>query len=89
MLVTGVGTLASVTVTICMAYGLSRREVTGSKWILMIALFTMLFNPGIIANFLLVNQLGLLNSFGALVLPSLGQRVQSGRAALVLHEPAW
>ncbi|MEU4329364.1 carbohydrate ABC transporter permease [Nonomuraea dietziae] len=71
VLVTGVGTLASVTVTICMAYGLSRREVTGSKWILMIALFTMLFNPGIIANFLLVNQLGLLNSFGALVLPSL------------------
>lgn len=71
LLVTGIGTLCSVAATIGMAYGLSRREVTGSRWILMIALFTMLFNPGIIANFLLVKQIGLLNTFGALVLPSL------------------
>ncbi|GAA4098252.1 carbohydrate ABC transporter permease [Nonomuraea soli] len=71
VLVTAAGTLASVCATIGMAYGLSRREVTGSRIILMVALFTMLFNPGIIANFLLVKELGLLNTFGALVLPSL------------------
>jgi ABC-type glycerol-3-phosphate transport system permease component len=71
VLVTAIGTLASVAATIGLAYGLSRREVTGARWILMIALFTMLFNPGIIANFLLVKELGLLNTFGALVLPSL------------------
>lgn len=69
--VTAIGTLASVLVTIGMAYGLSRREVTGSRVILMTALFTMLFNPGIIPNFLLVNELGLYNTYAALVLPTL------------------
>ncbi|MEV4894474.1 carbohydrate ABC transporter permease [Nonomuraea sp. NPDC055795] len=71
VLVTGIGTLASLAATIGMAYGLSRREVTGSRAILIVALFTMLFNPGIIAGFLTVQQLGLLNTFAALVLPSL------------------
>ncbi|NRQ35584.1 carbohydrate ABC transporter permease [Nonomuraea sp. NN258] len=71
VLVTGVGTLGSVAATIALAYGLSRREVTGSRWILLIALFTMLFNPGIIANFLLASQLGLIDTFASLVLPSL------------------
>ncbi|MEV0587404.1 carbohydrate ABC transporter permease [Nonomuraea sp. NPDC050310] len=71
VLVTLVGTVASLLATIGLAYGTSRREVTGAKAILMIALFTMLFNPGIIANFLLVKEVGLLNSFGALILPSL------------------
>nr|WP_175609344.1 carbohydrate ABC transporter permease [Peterkaempfera griseoplana] len=65
------GTAASVLVTVGMAYGLSRPEVTGSRVILMVALLTMLFNPGIIANFLTVKSLGLYNSFAALVLPSL------------------
>ncbi|TMR38305.1 carbohydrate ABC transporter permease [Nonomuraea zeae] len=71
VLVTAAGTLASVLATIGMAYGLSRREVTGARWILMIALLTMLFNPGLIANFLLVKQVGLIDTFGALILPSL------------------
>lgn len=69
--ITVAGTLASLLVTIGMAYGLSRREVTGSRFILMTALFTMLFNPGIIPNFLLVNELGLYNTYAALVLPTL------------------
>ncbi|MEU6423645.1 carbohydrate ABC transporter permease [Streptomyces spiralis] len=71
LLVTLLGTAASVVVTVGMAYGLSRPEVTGSRVILLVALFTMLFNPGIIANFLTVKTLGLYDSFAALVLPSL------------------
>ncbi|OON80168.1 carbohydrate ABC transporter permease [Streptomyces tsukubensis] len=69
--VTVFGTLASLLVTIGMAYGLSRRGVVGSRFILMTALFTMLFNPGVIPNFLLINELGLYNTFAALVMPTL------------------
>lgn len=69
--ITVLGTAASLLATIGMAYGLSRRSVTGSRFILMTALFTMLFNAGIIPNFLLVNQLGLYNTYAALVIPTL------------------
>ncbi|MGP3635642.1 carbohydrate ABC transporter permease [Streptomyces sp. 24-1644] len=69
--ITVVGTFASLLVTVGMAYGLSRREVTGSRFILMTALFTMLFNAGIIPNFLLVKGLGLYDTYAALVMPTL------------------
>ncbi|ROQ59686.1 carbohydrate ABC transporter membrane protein 2 (CUT1 family) [Streptomyces sp. 840.1] len=69
--ITVFGTLASLLVTVGMAYGLSRRDVTGSRPILMIALFTMLFNAGIIPNFLLVKGLGLYDTYAALVMPTL------------------
>jgi putative aldouronate transport system permease protein len=69
--VTVVGTLLSLVTTIAMAYGLSRPGVLGSKPILMIALFTLMFTPGIIPNYLLVKQLGMLNSYASLVIPVL------------------
>jgi putative aldouronate transport system permease protein len=69
--ITLVGTLFSLVTTIAMAYGLSRRGVIGSRPVLMIALFTLMFTPGIIPNYLVVKQLGLLNSYAALIVPVL------------------
>lgn len=69
--VTLVGTFLSLATTIAMAYGLSRRGVIGSRPVLMIALFTLMFTPGIIPNYLVVKQLGLLNNYAALILPVL------------------
>ena len=69
--VTVIGTACSMSATIGMAYGLSRRGVTGGRFILFVALFSMLFTPGIIPSFLVVKQLGLLNNFASLVLPTL------------------
>jgi len=66
--ITTVGTLLSLAVTAGMAYGLSR-PVWGGKYFLLIALFTLLFTPGIIPNYLAVKQYGLLNSYAALILP--------------------
>jgi putative aldouronate transport system permease protein len=66
--ITVVGTLLSMLLTVCMAYGLSRK-IIGGRWFLLIALFTLLFNPGIIPNYLTVKQLGLLNTYAALILP--------------------
>jgi len=68
--ITVIGTLLSLAVTIGMAYGLSR-NVWGSKFFLLLALTTLLFTPGIIANYLAVKQLGLLNSYASLILPIL------------------
>lgn len=68
--ITTIGTLLSVAATIGMAYGLSR-GVWGGKYFLLLALFTLLFTPGIIPNYLTVKQYGLLNSYAALILPLL------------------
>jgi len=70
--ITVVGTAVSVLATTTLAYGLTRtRDVPGSKTILYIVLFTMLFGAGIIPNYLLVKSLGLLNTYWALILPGL------------------
>jgi ABC-type glycerol-3-phosphate transport system permease component len=65
-----VGTLLSLAVTIGMAYGLSRR-VWGGRFLLMLAMFTIFFTPGIIPNYLTVKAYGLLNTYAALILPVL------------------
>ncbi|OIV35222.1 ABC transporter permease [Mangrovactinospora gilvigrisea] len=66
-----VGTLASLSVTVALAWALSRRQLTGGRYFLLLVLFTMLFSPGIIPNFLMVKQLGLLNSYASLIVPTL------------------
>ncbi len=68
--VTAVGTLLSLTVTVLAAYGLSRPESFGHRPLLYTALFTLLFAPGIIPMYLTVKQLGLLNSYWSLILPT-------------------
>jgi putative aldouronate transport system permease protein len=66
--ITTVGTILSLVTTTAMAYALSRPIIFG-KAILMMVLFTLLFAPGIIPNYLVVKQLGLLNTYAALILP--------------------
>ncbi len=68
--VTVIGTISSLIITIMMAYGLSRPTVIGRP-VLAAALFTLLFTPGIIPNYLMVKQLGLLNNYASLILPVL------------------
>jgi len=66
--ITLVGTFVSLVVTIGLAYGLSRPVIWG-KPLLMLALLSLLFQPGIIPSYLVVKQLGLLNSYASLILP--------------------
>ncbi|MFC4598326.1 carbohydrate ABC transporter permease [Cohnella hongkongensis] len=67
--VTLLGTLFSMLITSMMAYGLSRRDLDGRKPILFAVVFTMLFNGGLIPTFLVVKELGLIDTYAALVLP--------------------
>jgi len=65
------GTLLNVVFTALLAYPLSRKDVAGRQFVLMMVLFTMLFNGGMIPTFLLVKGLGLLNTLWSLMLPGL------------------
>jgi putative aldouronate transport system permease protein len=69
--VTLVGTLLSLACTVSLAYALARPRVVGGRPVLLLILFTFLFPPGMIPAFLLVKNLGLLNSYSSLVLPLL------------------
>ncbi|MEU6607495.1 carbohydrate ABC transporter permease [Streptomyces shenzhenensis] len=68
--VTVVGTLFSMAVSVLCAYGLSRRGSLGHRWILMTLLATMFFGAGLIPMYLLVQALGLTDTYLALILPS-------------------
>ena len=68
--VTLVGTLFSMTVSVLCAYGLSRVGSLGHRWFLMLLLATMFFGAGLIPTYLLVQALGLTDSYLALILPS-------------------
>lgn len=64
------GTLISVTLTIAIAYPLSRRTFFGRNVIMSLLLFTMLFSGGLIPTYLVVQDLGMLNTRWAMVIPS-------------------
>ncbi|MFD3261255.1 carbohydrate ABC transporter permease [Paenibacillus lentus] len=68
--VTAVGTLVSMFMTALMAYGLSRRDLDGRKVVNFMVVFTMLFHGGMIPTFLVVKELGLIDTYAALIIPS-------------------
>ncbi|OXM83407.1 carbohydrate ABC transporter permease [Paenibacillus rigui] len=71
VLVTVVGTLLSILITAVTAYPLSKRQLPGMGVIMVLFVFTMMFNGGIIPNYLLMKNLGLINSLWSLVLPAI------------------
>src|SRR5699024_6564171 len=68
--VTVIGTAVNLVATTMLAYAL-RRPILGGRFILMTVLLIMLFGAGLIANFLLVTELGLSNCYCALDLHEL------------------
>ncbi|WJH37368.1 carbohydrate ABC transporter permease [Paenibacillus sp. CC-CFT747] len=66
-----VGTACSLVVTSGLSYALSRKRLGGRRTLLLLILLTTLFNPGLIPPYLLVRELGLINSTWSLILPVL------------------
>ena len=64
-----VGTAISLTLTTLGGYSLSRTEVPGVKQIMMLVTFTMFFSGGLIPKYLLVQNLNMLDTIWAIVLP--------------------
>lgn len=69
VVVTVIGTIINLFFTATMAYGLSRSDLKGKKFVLNMVLFTMVFGGGMIPTFLLVKNLGMYDSYAALILP--------------------
>lgn len=64
------GSAVSVTLTILAAYPLSRKDLFGRNVIMFLFFFTLLFSGGIIPTYLVVKELGMLNTRWAMILPS-------------------
>ncbi|KRE99881.1 ABC transporter permease [Paenibacillus sp. Soil766] len=67
---TFIGTVISMFITALMAYGLARKDVDGRKVIMFLVVFTMLFHGGLIPTFLVVKELGMIDTYAALILPT-------------------
>lgn len=70
VIVTVIGTAVSLLFTSLMAYGLSRQELIGRGLILKMVVFTLIFQIPVIPSFLVIKELGLLNTLGSLIIPS-------------------
>lgn len=68
--ITVIGTLINLAMTASLAYPLSRQEYVGRKAILLMILFTMIFTAPLIPEFILIRNLGLMNSLWALMIPT-------------------
>ncbi|MBD2844553.1 carbohydrate ABC transporter permease [Paenibacillus sp. IB182496] len=68
---TVIQTAATLLVTSMMAYPLAKRRLLGRRTILLFAAATMLFNGGLIPTFLVVKQLGLIDTIWAVIVPTL------------------
>ncbi len=63
-------TLLSLFLTICAAYPLTYSNLKGGKFINFIILFTMYFSAGTIPSYILLNNLKMLNTPWALIIPN-------------------
>ncbi|QUI25830.1 carbohydrate ABC transporter permease [Vallitalea pronyensis] len=66
-----VGTTLNVITTIMIAYPLTRKDLIGRKLVIGMLLFTMLFNAGLIPNYLTIDYLGLMDKRLVMILPKL------------------
>jgi len=64
------GTAISVTLTVAIAYPLSRRTFYGRNVLMTLLVFTMLFSGGVIPTYMVVHDLGMLNTRWAMLIPN-------------------
>lgn len=64
------GTIFNVSMTVIAAYPLSRQDLVGRRVITFAFIFTMLFSGGLIPTYMVVRDLGLLNTRWAMILPT-------------------
>lgn len=69
ILYAGVGTLLTLTLTSLAAYALSRQELVGRHVLTFYWAVTMFFGGGLVPTYLVIKNLGLLDTFWVMVLP--------------------
>lgn len=71
VIVTVVGTILALIMTILAAYPLSKPRLRGRSFFILMFVFTMLFSGGLIPTYLLIQKLGLINTLPVLFLPAM------------------
>ncbi len=69
VVVTVLFTILGMILTTCAAYPLSRPDLKGKGFLTFIFMFTLYFSGGIIPDYLLMNNLGLLDTMAVMILP--------------------
>jgi len=71
LLYTVIGTMFNIAVTMICAYPLSRRDMQWKRFYMIIFVITMYFGGGLIPTYIVINKLGLINTFWVMVVPGL------------------
>ncbi|WP_165452795.1 carbohydrate ABC transporter permease [Paenibacillus thalictri] len=71
LFVTVIGTALNIAFTYTMAYALTKKNMPHRNVFMGVVIFALIFNAGIVPNYLLVKNLGLINSLWSLILPVL------------------
>lgn len=66
-----IGTASAILCTAIFSYGMSKKELMGRKYYMVMCIITMYFGGGLIPTFMLIRNLGLMNSFWVFIIPSL------------------
>lgn len=70
LIYTVVGTAINIALTLTGAYALSRKDLPGRKFFMLFLTFTLFFSGGLIPTYLVIKDLGMLNSIWAMVIPN-------------------
>ncbi|WP_211747347.1 carbohydrate ABC transporter permease [Paenibacillus sp. Marseille-Q4541] len=70
LLYTSLGTFINLVMTILAAYPLSRKDFVGRNAFMALFVFTMFFSGGLIPTYLLIKNLGMLNSMWVMIIPN-------------------
>ncbi len=68
--ITVVGTFINLLLTTLMAYPLAKKTLRGRSKLMLLIVFTMLFNGGMIPTYLVVKSMGMLDTYWSLWIPS-------------------
>ncbi|WP_424983887.1 carbohydrate ABC transporter permease [Maritalea sp. S77] len=66
--ITVTGTILNVTFTALMAWALSRPKLPGRRVLFVLVLATIVFEPGLIPDYFVIRELGLLNTYWSVIL---------------------
>ncbi|RXZ78425.1 carbohydrate ABC transporter permease [Paenibacillaceae bacterium] len=65
------GTATSILATAIFAYSMSKRQLMGRNFYMVVAIITMYFSGGLIPTYLLIRELNLMNTFWVMIIPGI------------------
>jgi putative aldouronate transport system permease protein len=68
---TVIGTVMSILITAIFSYGMTKKELLGRKYYMIMCIVTLYFSGGLIPTFLLIRNLDMMNTFAVFIVPGL------------------